>query len=436
MTACLFFASEAGAEGLRKGPWLMDMRPGSVVVMAERSSPGPLHVHAVALGPAEANAPVDAALVTDAATPPPLDADSSEAVTLHEVRLAGLAAGTRYQYEVRGPGVDPVTGVFSTPPLTPSPFRFAIYGDTRSDPQAHAAIVQAVLRDGPDFAIHTGDLVEDGRDESLWQDFFTIEAPLLRNVPFVPVIGNHEIVGMMSSGVENYRRYVHVTGSGPSEELDYTFRFANTRFVLVNAWDDWRGESRDWLRRELERARREGPDDWLFVVMHWGPRSSGPHGNNDPLHRADVDDLIKRAGVDLVISGHDHAYERGDDHGLRYMVSGGGGAPLYPPDHRHRHSKVYAAEYHHVRCDVEGERITFTAFRYDGTVLDRAVLRHEGWEDMPRERESKPPDRPRHVDEPEPETTWSWKEMKPLAKYVPLFVAVGALALWLRRRAQ
>ena len=47
-------------------------------------------------------------------------------------------------------------------------------------------MVEAARREGPDFVVHTGDLVEDGRELDLWQEFFSIEAPLLRQTIFVP----------------------------------------------------------------------------------------------------------------------------------------------------------------------------------------------------------------------------------------------------------
>lgn len=428
--AALLAAGPSRAEGgLRKGPWLMDLRPGSVVVMAERTRPGSLRVSARALGPAEGDAAPEPPEVV------PVQAEDASETALHEVQLRGLLPGTRYRYEVTGPGVEATGGTFSTPPEREAPFRFVIYGDTRSDRSAHRAVVDAVHREGADFAVHTGDLVADGRDEGDWQDFFDIEAPLLRDVPLVPVIGNHEYVHPLSSGMPNYQRYVHFEPTGPTPEVDATFRFANARFVLTSSYDDWTGPSRDWLALELDRARREAPEGWLFVVMHEGPRSSGPHGDSEALRDAGVDRLLRRARVDLVISGHDHAYERGDDEGLRYMVSGGGGAPLYPKRTSRSHSRVYRSEHHHVRVDVERERVKFTALRPDGTVLDEAVLRHDGWEDMRRPAAaatSREPAAPAEAAAP----TVPPLDLGSLLKYAPLFVLVSGLAWWARRRAE
>ena len=395
---------------LAKGPWLMDLRGDSVVVMAERRRPGRLEARAFPQG---AGGDLADGVVT---------ARAGVDASLHELTLSGLRPGTRYRYEVSGPDVETVGGTFGTPPTEAVPFRFVIFGDTRSQARPHAAVVDAIRREGPEFVVHTGDLVEDGRDPDDWQRFFDLEAPLLRVAPFVPVIGNHEIAQPFSNGMENYRRYVHVAPGGPSSELDSVLRYGNTRFVLANSYEDWSGEARDWIDRELGRARREAPNDWLFVVMHWGPRSSGPHGDNELVAQAGVDAILRRHHVDLVISGHDHAYERGDDDGLRYMVSGGGGAPLYRRRDFRPMTRAFAAEHHYVRVDVEREQIAFTAVRPDGTAIDRATLRHDGWSDSATATDPPPPaTAPTTPALPEAPEDWSW-----LWKVAPAVVLVGA----------
>lgn len=396
---------------LRKGPWVMDPRPGSVVVMAERASAGRLRVTATPVAGTGAGPAVTA---------------ESPAGTLHEVLLSGLRDGTRYRYTVDGDGITPVQGHFSTLPTAAVPFRFVVYGDTRSSETRHRAAVEAIRREGPDFVVHTGDLVEDGRELPLWQEFFDIEGPLLRETIFVPVIGNHEIIRPGSPGIANYRRYVHVSPEGPSAELDYTFRYGNTRFVLANAYDDWDGPARDWLDRELARARAEGPEDWLFVVMHWGPRSSGPHGDNELLAASNVGALLRRHRVDLVLAGHDHLYERGDHDRLRYMVSGGGGAPLYRRRTVRDGVLAYASEHHVVRVEPERTKVTFTALRLDGTTLDRAVLTRDGWDDGPRPHPTAEPQGTAALPPP-PEEPYFYP------KVLAAVGVVAALAYWARR---
>jgi predicted phosphodiesterase len=354
--------------GVRNGPWLMEPRTDSITVMIERVAAGPVTVTATPI---------------DGSAPPAVRSDTAT-TTLHEIRMSGLRAGTRYRYEVSGDALETRDGNFSTAPAEAVPFRFVIYGDTRSDVAIHTRMARAIHEEAADFVLHTGDLVSDGRDLGRWRTFFDIERDLLRDAPLVPVIGNHEIMRPGSSGVDAFRRYVHCDPSSPAPELDYTFGYGSVRFVVLNAFDDWTSRSRRaWLDAALTRARAEVPNGFLVVAMHWGTNSCGPHGENHAARSAGIDDMFRAHHVDLLVSGHDHIFERGEDDGLRYIVSGGGGAPLYRRARVHRYARAFASEYHFVRADVERDAIVFTAVRPDGTTLDRCTLRHSGW-DCPR----------------------------------------------------
>lgn len=367
LSAALLASSEAHSQGgLRKGPYLMAPRPGAITVMLERETPGPVTVRAWRVAP------------EGVAVGAPIVVRDTSLLNLHEVLVEGLAAGVRYQYEVSGPGIGSSEGMFSTAPQHAAPFRFLLYGDTRSNPTAHAAIVNAMRREGPDFVVHTGDLLADGRSDRQWNDFFSIERDLLRDTVFIPVVGNHELRNSSRLGIENFRRYVNCPPpDAPRPELDYVVRFGNVRMILANAYDDWSSAPmRAWLEAHLAQARRDGPDDFLLVITHWGMHSSGPHGENRSLRAAGLPEMFRRYGVDLVVAGHDHVYERGEERGLRYIVTGGSGAPLYSRRAEHDYTRVFAAQHHYVRVDAEGDKLDFTAVRPDGTVLDRFTIRH------------------------------------------------------------
>lgn len=367
LIAALLSASEARGEGgVRKGPYLMAPRPGAITLMLERDVPGPVTVRAWRVAP------------EGVAVGAPIEVRDTASVNLHEVLVEGLASGVRYHYQVTGPGIAATEGIFSTAPQRAEPFRFLLYGDTRSRESSHAAIVSAMRREGADFVVHTGDLLADGRVERQWNDFFAIERDLLRNTVFIPVVGNHELRNSSRIGIENFRRYVNCPPpDAPRPELDYVVRFGNVQMVLANAYDDWSSAPmRTWLEDHLAQARREGPDDFLLVVTHWGMHSSGPHGENRSLRAAGLPEMFRRYGVDLVVAGHDHVYERGEERGLRYIVTGGSGAPLYTRRTQHNYTRVFAAQHHYVRVDADAEKLDLTAVRPDGTILDHFTIRH------------------------------------------------------------
>ena len=353
--------------GMRKGPWLMAPRLGGITVMVERDRPGPARVRLWEAAPAGTPQP-GSITVSDAAE-----------TTLHELRVAGLTPGRRYQYEVTGPGLTPARGAFNAMPDAFAPFRFVLYGDSRGGHAAHAAVMRGIAREGADFVVHTGDLVGNGRVEEQWQRFFDIEREALRNAAWVPVVGNHELQGSNREAIENFRRYVHSEEDSPRPELDYTLRYGNVRLVLANAFDNWTSAPmRAWLDDQLTRMRSDAPDDFVIVVLHWGMHSSGNHGENRALRAAGVADVFRRHGVDLVVAGHDHIYERGEERGLRYVVTGGAGAPLYDRAVARPYTQVFARQYHYVRVEAERERLSVTAVRPDGSVLDHFEIRHPG----------------------------------------------------------
>src|SRR5262249_61791186 len=78
-----------------------------------------------------------------------------------------------------------------------------------------------------------------------------------------------------------------------------------------------------------------------FIARPPPPYSTSIHGGQPEL-REMWTPIFERYGVDAVFSGHDHVYERSEKNGIRYFVSGGGGAPLYPRDPR-AHSEDVAA---------------------------------------------------------------------------------------------
>ncbi|MEZ4410772.1 MAG: metallophosphoesterase [Polyangiales bacterium] len=291
------------------------------------------------------------------------------------MHLHGLAPARGATATGHGPDTRGRRGDLPTPrPTTPSPSASSL----RRHPDAGGGTHTGDRpRDAPRAPASwcTGDLVANGRNERLWQEFFAIERDLLRDAIFIPVIGNHELQNSNAHAIENFRRYVHCPPTSPRPELDYSLVYGNVRLILANAYDDWRRPAmRAWMEEQLADARRQGPDDFLLVITHWGMNSSGPHGENRVLRSAGMAELFRRYRVDLIVAGHDHIYERGVDHGLRYLVTGArarrsattsGGAvrSSSPPQH------------HYVRVDAERDRLEFAAVRIDGTVFDRFTIR-------------------------------------------------------------
>ncbi len=351
------YAGQVGP-GLRllKGPYLQNVTLTSIVVMWETSQPSDSRVD---FGPTRA--------YTN-------NVRDSASTAIHQVTLPGLQANTQYHYRVAsvGDGETIASGdsTFQTAVAPGTPFRFVVYGDTRTQPQAHSQVVQGIAGSHPRFVIHTGDLVEDGREYPRWQtECFGPAAELLKGTPLFPCLGNHE-----ENSEWYYRLFSPPRGGGHHGEQWYSFDYGDTHVAVIDTDVSFSPGSHQyaWLEKDLKSARAE----WLFVVHHHPAFSSGPHGGTETVQKYLVP-LYEAHHVDMVFNGHDHLYERSHKNGVYYIVSGGGGAPLYPAHVKPNPNQQYAkSTYHFCTIDIDGKTATLQAHVPDGAVFDSVVVRH------------------------------------------------------------
>ena len=429
ITSTAHAAAPAVAPAARKGPYVQHVSSTSAVVRVELDGPAPVRVAVTPAG--DAGVKVSG---PDGGADGGAAASASKA--FHSVRLDGLHPSTRYSYVVHV-GDRALEGVFTTAPPhdTTAPVRFAVYGDNRTDHAAHGALVRAMAMTPADFFLQTGDLVAVGGDPAQWKTFFELEAPLMRERCIFATIGNHELYE--SSGSE-FAQYFGPEGApavipdaGPPEQAYFasTFRWGPARFFLINAMVDYeRGPDRAWLEKALADADGEQDLTWRIVALHHGPWSSGPHGENARLHRAGVVELLRRHKVDLVLSGHDHLYERGIVDGMPYVVSGGGGAPLYKVKVSRPYSRKSESVHHFVDAVLTRASLAITVTRADGTVVERCGLPKSGTWDCD------PPPAPPPPPPPPPKSTCGCRVAGGPSSPATWLGALVALSAWWARR--
>ena len=421
LAACVlvFWASPAAAQSsiYASGPYLEDLTSSSVTVRTETESAEQLTLtvepgHRVASDPA------------------PL-------AGVHSLAVSGLDSKTTYHYSVATSRGGKEEGAFTTAPSDGdvSDVRFVLFGDDRGGYATHELLVRRVVDEPTDFLINTGDLVADGRIGSLWERFFGIEDRLLRDHCMFTAIGNHELV--QEDGA-SYLKYFGTPDEQRAHVFYTTFRWGFLRFFVLNGEGSFLGEDRAWLERELAKADAEPGIAWRIVVVHDGPFSSGLHGDNDKMQGADIPKLLRDHHVDFVLSGHDHLYERGASDGLRYVVSGGAGAPLYPIRHLRATTRKIESVFHYVVFVMSPEKGEIVAKRLDGSVIERVgFTKHDMWDDdgptigPPALAASAAPGAPAAPGAAGPENTPS----NGRGAYVVVGVAAAALAsVWLARR--
>ncbi len=345
------------------GPYMTGLSDTGVTVRFELERPAAATVEVVREADAEAK---------PQPTIPRSVFESRVVSNLHVVGVSGLEPATRYSYVVRAEHVAVAEGRFTTGPrpVSGTTMTFLVYGDDRTDDDAHAAVVRAMMQVPSLFLVQTGDMVADGGSAKDWQRFFDIERPLLRERPLFAAIGNHELFDDAAGG--NFARYLGFSDAAGATRPYGTVRVGNARFFFLNGMHGWdSGEERHWLERELGRADGESGLVWRFAVVHQGPWSAGPHGPNVQLVEARVPELLASHKVDLLFAGHDHLYERGDAGLLKYLISGGGGAPLYRDWHPTATTRKVEAAHHFIEVSTTADAVRIVARRSDGSVLDR-----------------------------------------------------------------
>ena len=137
---------------------------------------------------------------------------------------------------------------------------------------------------------------------------------------FFPALGNHD---WMAPGARPYLDYFELPGN---ERYYDVVRGPVHLFALDSDPSEPDGNTPDSVQaRWLHQALALSTAPWKIVYMHHAPYSSGPHGGTVAMRWP-----YKTWGVDLVLAGHDHDYERIDVEGLTYLVNGLGGAVFYP----------------------------------------------------------------------------------------------------------
>jgi predicted phosphodiesterase len=278
---------------------------------------------------------------------------------------------------------------------------FIAYGDTRaSDSTAVAAIhddlVSRYLQlSDPEMIIHTGDMVYHGGEVEqfpLFNDSISAIWEWDPNMKFYGAVGNHEWYTDAGPIDEDFSNYIDLFDSiyanaidEPGEtELWYSYDWQGIHFIFLNTIEGWDGEEftcpteqMTWLMNDLA-----GNHEFIIVSMHnpcYSIRADRPDrwaqaaAVNNTFHDIFVDN-----GVDIVFTGHDHQYYRTVRDDIHFIVTGGGGAPLYDVDTEGpvwQEGDFGFSDYHYCVCELNPlnethNRLTVEVVLMDGTVMD------------------------------------------------------------------
>jgi hypothetical protein len=258
-----------------------------------------------------------------------LDQSLAETVssTEHELRITGLSPATKYYYGVEVDNVVLADGAdyyFTTPPVVGSTgaFRFWVLGDagTRNPAQfqvRNAFGVEHALRRA-DFVMMLGDNAYYAGSDSEYQTaVFDIYPDYLRQLCWWSCLGNHEVISNSAAppyfDIFTFPINGECGGVASGTEHYFSFDYANVHFVSLDFMQSSRlnsGAQATWLQEDLQNSLAP----WTVVFFHHPPYTHGSHnsdGEGDLIQlRQNFMPILENAGVDLVLSGHSHCYER------------------------------------------------------------------------------------------------------------------------------
>ncbi|MGH9660014.1 MAG: Ig-like domain-containing protein, partial [Bryobacteraceae bacterium] len=302
----------SGAPSLTRGPYLQIGTPTSVIVRWRTD---------VATNSTVRYGPDPASLVSSVS-----DAAS---VTEHVITLPGLAANTKYFYSA-GSSTATFAGAdanhfFVTSPASGKPTRVWVIGDAGTADASQAAVRNAYYTfagtRATDLWLMLGDnAYNNGTDSEYQAAVFNVYQNVLRHSVLWPTIGNHDTAGSSTppANLPYFEMFSLPTaaqagGVASGTEKYYSFNYGNIHFVCLDSMSSSRAAGSamlTWLQNDLAANTK----DWLIAYWHHPPYSKGSHDSDtDPIlteMRANVLPILEANGVDLVMAGHSHSYER------------------------------------------------------------------------------------------------------------------------------
>lgn len=243
----------------------------------------------------------------------------------YTAKITGLETGKTYYYRV---GISE-TGNFSTPVAftvkneETSGFTFINVNDSQgmiaSDYDTYLNTLAEAKSQfaGAAFVLHAGDFVDDGSNEDYWT--WALEG-VSESVSYVPSTGNHEAKSKVEGITDPNAIISHfqvqnqdIPKQDTSTGIYYSYEYKNATFIVLNTNDvtddGYLSDAQyDWAYEKAKNAQT----DWKIILMHKSPYSNGPHAKDADVVaiRKQLNNLTAACDVDLVMSGHDHVYNR------------------------------------------------------------------------------------------------------------------------------
>lgn len=308
--------------------------------------------------------------------------DGRKKTYVHRNWLKNLKPGEKYEYLAGKSGLLNLKDPKFSPPKSDtlytcsftsgfkegSSFRFAVMGDCRSGVNIHSVLAKQMKAANPLFSIYLGDLCYNPEYYS-WKNEFFIQTELdfITEVPFFNSVGNHE------GWKQNAKAFQQAPDVSPDskQQAFYSFDYGDIHFVVMNNEISFKPGSDQWnfISEDLRNTKKK----WKIVAGHYPAYCVGGHGNDANLVKM-TSEIFEPNKVDIVLGGHSHFYQHNLVNGIRHMVFGGGGAPLYSPKDAPFTIKS-VKDYNFAVVDASPDELKMTVFDINSKIIDSYVIK-------------------------------------------------------------
>lgn len=227
----------------------------------------------------------------------------------HSVTFKDLKPETLYVYRVGDASTWSEWFHFRTASAEPKPFTFLYFGDVQNSIKTHGSrVIREAFRHSPDarFMMFGGDLAKGGLDDLLWGEFFGIGGWMYAMIPIIPTPGNTEYNDGILTPHWRAQFTLPLNGLEQIEETSYFIDYQGVRIISLNSQRRLKDQG-VWLNDVLSN----NPNRWTIVMFHHPLFTLHPdREDNDFLITHWKKAVFDKHQIDVVFSGHDHAYGR------------------------------------------------------------------------------------------------------------------------------
>ena len=259
--------------------------------------------------------------------------------------------------------------------------KISIVGDSGFTSPEQYQIAEQLYKSNPDIILHAGDIVyPSGKIEDYAVKYFLPFKKLISRYSVFPCVGNHDAMNI--KGFDTYFYTPNLNSKSPTNRY-YSFNNGLAHITVIDTNLNYKKDSVQyrWIENDLSKyySQHRLKKFTKIVMFHHPPYSSGTHGEDLDVAR-ELTPLFSKYNVKLVISGHEHNYERikrekdinGSETGPLYLVTGGGGVATRAQSNlNYKKSEIFISQHHYLKLLISRKSILGKAINKDGHVIDQ-----------------------------------------------------------------